>query len=123
MQLGRSFDAAFPWRGSTIWRLRRRCSDHREQRRQHDQGAEQRAHERNAQQHAHLGGAWVGREHHAKIRRLLSFSRKYPNLDVVDPYYGGAHGFEENLDMIEDAVRGLIREITGESRVKMRPGA
>ena len=60
--------------------------------------------------------------HHAKIRRLLSFSRKYPNLDVMDPYYGGAQGFEENLDMIEDAVQGLIRDITGESQVKMRSG-
>ena len=49
--------------------------------------------------------------HHGKIRRLLSFSRKYPNLDVVDPYYGGPQGFEENLDMIEDAVQGLLREI------------
>lgn len=49
--------------------------------------------------------------HHDKIRRLLSFSRKYPNLDVMDPYYGGPQGFEENLDMIEDAVDGLIREI------------
>jgi len=48
---------------------------------------------------------------HAKIRRLLSFSRKYPNLDVMDPYYGGPQGFEENLDMIEDAVQGLIKEI------------
>lgn len=60
--------------------------------------------------------------HHGKIRRLLSFSRKYPNLDVVDPYYGGPQGFEENLDMIEDAVRGLIREITGEPTAKMRSG-
>ncbi|MHB1216254.1 MAG: low molecular weight protein-tyrosine-phosphatase [Thiobacillus sp.] len=59
-------------------------------------------------------------QHHAKIRRLLSFSRKYPNLDVVDPYYGGARGFEENLDMIEDAVQGLIREITGDARLRMR---
>ncbi|MDT3708393.1 MAG: low molecular weight protein-tyrosine-phosphatase [Thiobacillus sp.] len=58
--------------------------------------------------------------HRGKIRRLLSFSRRYPNLDVVDPYYGGAGGFEENLDMIEDAVQGLIREITGENRVKTR---
>lgn len=48
---------------------------------------------------------------HAKVRRLLSFSRRFPNLDVVDPYYGGPQGFEENLDMIEDAVRGLIGEI------------
>lgn len=60
--------------------------------------------------------------HHGKIRRLLSFSRKYPNLDVVDPYYGGTQGFEENLDMIEDAVQGLIREITGESAAAVRRG-
>jgi len=60
--------------------------------------------------------------YHDKIRRLLSFSRKYPNLDVVDPYYGGAQGFEENLDMIEDAVQGLIREISGDNQVKMRSG-
>ena len=60
--------------------------------------------------------------HHGKIRRLLSFSRKYPNLDVVDPYYGGAQGFEENLDMIEDAVQGLIRDITGASQTRMRSG-
>jgi protein-tyrosine phosphatase len=60
--------------------------------------------------------------HHGKIRRLLSFSRKYPNLDVVDPYYGGAQGFEENLDMIEDAVQGLIREIIGDKQARMRSG-
>jgi protein-tyrosine phosphatase len=51
--------------------------------------------------------------HHGKIRRLLSFSSQYPNRDVADPYYGGAQGFEQNLDQIEDAVQGLIREITG----------
>lgn len=48
---------------------------------------------------------------HKKIRLLLSFSSKYPNLEVPDPYYGGAHGFEENLDMIEDAVLGVIGDI------------
>jgi protein-tyrosine phosphatase len=62
------------------------------------------------------------KQHHGKIRRLLSFSRKYPNLDVVDPYYGGPQGFEENLDMIEDAVRGLIREITGDTQAKATSG-
>ncbi len=50
-------------------------------------------------------------KHQHKIRRLLSFSRKYPNLDVPDPYYGGTQGFEENLDMIQEAVQHLIREI------------
>lgn len=46
-----------------------------------------------------------------KIRLFLSYSRKYPNQEVPDPYYGGASGFDENLDMIEDAVEGLIDEI------------
>ena len=50
--------------------------------------------------------------HKSKIRRLLSFSKKYPNLDVPDPYYGGTDGFEENLDMIHDAVQNLVREIS-----------
>lgn len=48
---------------------------------------------------------------HGKIHLLLSFSSKYPDQEVPDPYYGGTSGFEENLDMIEDAVRGVIEEI------------
>jgi protein-tyrosine phosphatase len=47
-----------------------------------------------------------------KVRRLLSFSRRYPNLDVPDPYYGGRSGFDMVLDMVEDAADGLIKEIT-----------
>ena len=48
---------------------------------------------------------------HDKIRLLLSYSSKYPHQEVPDPYYGGARGFDENLDMIEDAVEGLISNI------------
>lgn len=46
-----------------------------------------------------------------RIRLLLSYSSRYPDQEVPDPYYGGARGFEENLDMIEDAVAGLISDI------------
>ncbi len=46
-----------------------------------------------------------------KIRLLLSYSSKFPHQEVPDPYYGGASGFEGNLDMIEDAVAGLIEDI------------
>jgi protein-tyrosine phosphatase len=46
-----------------------------------------------------------------KVRRFLAFSRRYPNLDVPDPYYGGQAGFDRVLDMVEDAAEGLIEEI------------
>jgi protein-tyrosine phosphatase len=49
--------------------------------------------------------------HHNKIHLMLSYSRKYPNLDVPDPYYGGADGFNEVLAMVEDGSRGLLKEI------------
>jgi protein-tyrosine phosphatase len=50
-------------------------------------------------------------QYHQKVRLLLSFSRKYPNLDVPDPYFGGSRGFEDVLDMVEDAAKGLIKMI------------
>jgi low molecular weight protein-tyrosine phosphatase len=33
------------------------------------------------------------------------------DLDVPDPYYGGADGFEEVLDLVEEAARELLHEI------------
>jgi protein-tyrosine phosphatase len=50
-------------------------------------------------------------EQQHKLRLFLSFSRRYPNLDVPDPYYGGQRGFEEGLDLLEDAVGGLMAEL------------
>lgn len=49
--------------------------------------------------------------HHHKIKLLLSYSRRFPNLDVPDPYYGGQQGFEQTLDMAEDAAQGLLKAI------------
>lgn len=44
------------------------------------------------------------------------FLRRYHlQLDEVpDPYYGGADGFEQVLDLIEQACEGLLREIKGQ---------
>ena len=33
------------------------------------------------------------------------------DLDVPDPYYGGADGFERVLDLVEAACRGLLDEV------------
>jgi len=46
-----------------------------------------------------------------KIRLFMSFSRKYPSHEVPDPYYGGPRGFEQVLDMCEDAAEGLLAEV------------
>ena len=35
-----------------------------------------------------------------------------PHLEVPDPYYGGATGFEDVLDICEDASRGLLRYLS-----------
>lgn len=46
-----------------------------------------------------------------KVKLYLAFSRRFPNLNVPDPYYGGNKGFEQVLDMVEDAADGLLAEI------------
>jgi protein-tyrosine phosphatase len=53
-----------------------------------------------------------GSEH--KVRMLREFdpaSAGSPDLDVPDPYYGGPNGFEDVLDQVEAACRGLLDEI------------
>ncbi len=50
----------------------------------------------------------------AKIRRLREFDQASVNtgkLDVPDPYYGGPEGFDEVLDIVDAACRGLLAEI------------
>lgn len=42
-----------------------------------------------------------------KLRLFLDFAG-LQEADVPDPYYGGAEGFEQVLDMIEAASRGLV---------------
>lgn len=47
-----------------------------------------------------------------KIRRMTDFCRKVPADHVPDPYYGGASGFEQVLDILEDACAGLLDFLT-----------
>jgi len=50
-------------------------------------------------------------EHRDKIRLLLDYSAARRGGEVPDPYYGGPTGFERVLDLIEDAVDGLLDEV------------
>ena len=50
-------------------------------------------------------------EHQHKVRLFLSFVSDLDAPDVPDPYYGGPNGFEQVLDLVESAGRGLIEAL------------
>jgi protein-tyrosine phosphatase len=45
------------------------------------------------------------------VRLFLDFAPQAGRREVPDPYYGEAQGFEDVLDLIEQAARGLLQEI------------
>jgi protein-tyrosine phosphatase len=47
----------------------------------------------------------------ARISLFLDHSDAWRGLDVPDPYHGGSSGFEEVLDMVEEASARLLDEI------------
>ncbi len=47
----------------------------------------------------------------AKIIPLLSYSSHTKLIEVPDPYYGGEKGFEDVLDLVEDAAKGLLLDL------------
>lgn len=53
-------------------------------------------------------------DHADKLRMLMEFARRHAVLEVPDPYYGNARGFELVLDMIEDACGSLLAHIRDE---------
>ena len=44
----------------------------------------------------------------SKIKLILSYLKNSQFKEVPDPYYGGQKGFEEVLDLLDDAIDGLI---------------
>ncbi|QBE68121.1 Low molecular weight protein tyrosine phosphatase [Synechococcus sp. WH 8101] len=48
----------------------------------------------------------------AQVRPMLSYARRHQLSEVPDPYYGGEDGFEDVLDLLEDACEGLLEELS-----------
>ncbi len=44
----------------------------------------------------------------ARVEKIMSYSTLGITDDVPDPYYGGRHGFEQVLDLLDNAVDGLL---------------
>jgi protein-tyrosine phosphatase len=45
---------------------------------------------------------------HGRLHLLLDFSARWRGQDVPDPYYGGAPGFEDVLDRVEEGCAGFL---------------
>ena len=58
----------------------------------------------------------AGEPHRSKVRLMLEYSEQRLGEDVPDPYYGGDHGFDLVLDLIEEACENLLDELNGKSR-------
>ena len=52
----------------------------------------------------------------ARIEPMTSHCRLHQAREVPDPYYGGEQGFEQVLDLLEDACAGLLETLLREQR-------
>ena len=47
----------------------------------------------------------------SQIRLMMEFAPEATLRAVPDPYYGGAQGFEQVLDLLEEAAEGLLQDL------------
>ena len=47
----------------------------------------------------------------AKVKLFCNYCTQHSEKEVPDPYYGGDHGFENVMDLIEDGCRGLLSDL------------
>ncbi len=53
----------------------------------------------------------------SKLRLLMTFTANCGFEEIPDPFYGGLSGFERVVNLIEDAVPGLLNEIRSRYRI------
>jgi protein-tyrosine phosphatase len=58
---------------------------------------------------------------HERIRLFMEFTGRRDVEDVPDPYYGGPLGFEQVLDLAEEAAAGLLEEVLRRVPARRRP--
>jgi protein-tyrosine phosphatase len=55
----------------------------------------------------------------SRVKLFLEFAPELEVADVPDPYYGGPNGFEEVLDLVEAAARGLLEHLRRSPRARI----
>lgn len=52
-------------------------------------------------------------EQKAKLSLITEFSTAFKRQDIPDPFYGGEAGFEQVMDMLEEACEGFLKHLRG----------
>jgi low molecular weight protein-tyrosine phosphatase len=70
-----------------------------------------------AMDRANLSDLWrrAPTQYRERVRLFLEFAPDLGIDEVPDPYYGGAAGFEDVLDLAEQAARGLLSHLRDRS--------
>jgi protein-tyrosine phosphatase len=53
---------------------------------------------------------------HTRIHLVMHYAPQAHSRVVPDPYYGGPEGFEEVLDLLEEAAAGLVADLRAKAR-------
>eukprot|EP00892_Ulva_mutabilis_P011207 jgi/Ulvmu1/8459/UM043_0039.1 len=69
-----------------------------------------------ASEHWKATGKAVPDEYEHKFLSMAAFCSKHSVESVPDPYYGGPQGFDNVLDLLDDACTGLLSHIQSESK-------
>lgn len=69
-----------------------------------------------AAEHWKATGKAVPDEYEHKFLSMAPFCSKQEVDSVPDPYYGGPQGFENVLDLLDDACTGLLSHIESQTR-------
>jgi protein-tyrosine phosphatase len=56
-------------------------------------------------------------EHKAKVKHFLDYAPHFGIREVPDPYYGEKMGFEQVLDMVEDASHGFLEDLQKSGKI------
>jgi len=61
----------------------------------------------------------AGPAHPERIRLLMDYAPNAARRFVPDPYYGGPLGFEEVLDLLEQASEGLLQDLLSRRNARL----
>ncbi|MFZ5465019.1 MAG: low molecular weight protein-tyrosine-phosphatase [Pseudomonadota bacterium] len=50
-------------------------------------------------------------QHREKLDLVMRYARSFDIDEVPDPYFGGEAGFDRVIEMVEDAIEGLLEEL------------